>query len=491
MTNSLLLKNIKLFSIFTLACLLAQTEAADKQQNVLFIAVDDLRSQLKCYGYEKMVTPHIDSLAEEGVLFQNHYVSNPICIPSRAALLTSIRCERTRQAYGPSNWIELDGVQTIGRTFGDAGYMTASLGKVWHTRGDVPEDKADRFDVVWKRADSDIYADPEFSELRENLDYGDKEGVRKIKAKLPAAEGPLDVPDEAYGDGLMVPEVIKLMSQAVESKKPFMFILGFQKPHLPFNAPKRYWDLYDPESLPGTPTRENLPQDASKFQLRSNHELWKYADGFSKSAPPSGKAASRLLHAYAACISYVDTQIGKVLAELERLKIREQTIIVFWSDHGYQLGHLGSWTKLTNFEMTAGAPLIISAPGFSRGKKTTKVVESVDLFPTLLDLCSLSPLPLTDGVTLRPLLLNPENPDWNEPAFHVVRRGSNAVGLAVRDEKFRYIEWRKGWEQDSKVLEVELYDYSKHPEERINVADTPEYAVERQRLAQLLWSWKN
>ncbi|MEM6601828.1 MAG: sulfatase-like hydrolase/transferase, partial [Verrucomicrobiota bacterium] len=252
--------NYRLSYTLPLFCLMAwfgnlfphQAQAEKKRPNVLFIAVDDLRTQLHCYGDEKMVTPHIDSLAADGVLFKKHYVSNPICIPSRAALLTSIRCERTEQAYGPAKWIELDGVSTIGRTFGNAGYMTASLGKIWHTVGTLPEEKADQFDVIWKRADGDIYTDPKLSKLREELDYGDKARTREIKAQLPAAEGPFDVPDEAYGDGLMVPEVIKLMQQAVDSGKPFMFMVGFQKPHLPFNAPKKYWDLYDPADLPGT-----------------------------------------------------------------------------------------------------------------------------------------------------------------------------------------------------------------------------------------------
>ncbi|MEM1222086.1 MAG: sulfatase [Verrucomicrobiota bacterium] len=462
---------------------------ADSRPNVLFIAVDDLRSQLGCYGYEDMVTPHIDSLAADGVLFKQHYVSHPVCIPSRAALLTSLRSERTQQVYGPAMWVDVEGVQTLGRTFGDAGYTTASFGKVWHTSGEVDPSLEDRFDIVWKRSDDSIYADPTLSQLRVELDYGDKEGVRRIKGKLPAAEGPLDVPDEAYGDGLMVGETIKFIKQSVESEQPFMAVVGFQKPHLPFNAPKKYWDLYDPINPPGTPTRETLPEGASELELRTNHELWRYAEGFRLKKPPAGKDAQRLRHAYAACISFVDAQIGKILSEVDRLGIRGNTVIVFWSDHGYQLGHLGSWTKGTNLEMTAGAPLIISAPGFTQGAVTTRVVESVDLFPTLLDLCGLPPLQITDGTSLRPLLKEPMSEEWTYPGYHIVKRGGPPVGRAVRDERFRYVEWRKGWEQNSKIIDVELYDYQKHPEERINVADNPEYADERERLAQLLWEW--
>ncbi|MEM6655804.1 MAG: sulfatase-like hydrolase/transferase, partial [Planctomycetota bacterium] len=260
--------------------------------NVLFLAVDDLRSQLGCYGDEQMVTPNIDALAARGVLFQNHYVANPICIPSRAALLTSLRSERTRQVYGPSRWTKVSGVQTIGSTFSDAGYFTASLGKIWHTKGDVPAELEDRFDVAWKRTSDAIYADPEFSKIREQLDYGKRKDTQALKAKLPACEGPFDVDDEAYGDGQMTQEAIKLLRQASGQAEPFMFMVGFQKPHLPFNAPKKYWDLYDPESPPGEPELETLPKHGSRLQIRRNHELWRYREGFSLREPPAGAAAA-------------------------------------------------------------------------------------------------------------------------------------------------------------------------------------------------------
>ncbi|MEM0964890.1 MAG: sulfatase [Verrucomicrobiota bacterium] len=469
--------------ISAFACAPLAKAVADKRPNVLFIAIDDLRSQLGCYGYEDMVTPHIDQLAREGILFEQHYVSQPICIPSRAALLTSLRSERTKSNGG---WARVPGVQTIGRTFGDAGYFTASLGKIWHLSGGrFKESVLDRFDYEWGRSLDSRYATPELSAIWER----ENENSKKKKGQLPAAESPIDVPDEAYGDGLLAQEAIRVLDEAAQSGQPFFIMVGFYKPHLPFNAPKKYWDLYDPDNLPGTPELESLPEGASQFELRKRHDLWGYQEGFTFNNPPEGEEARHLRHAYAACVSFVDAQVGKVLAELDRLGLRDDTIVVLWSDHGYQLGHLGSWTKLTNFEMTAGSPLIISAPGYERGLKTKKIVESVDLFPTLLDLCGIAELQVTDGVTLRPLLEDPSSSEWNEPAFHSVNRGGK-VGRAVRDARFRYIEWRDGWEDSDQVLDVELYDYAKHPEERINVADNPEYRGERDRLAELLWTWQ-
>lgn len=478
------LKHILSFVLFGTIASSSSVLAADgARPNVLFIAIDDLRSQLGCYGDPRMITPNIDRLAESGVLFEQHYVSQPICVASRAALLTSLRAERTK---GNAGWAKVPGVQTIGRTFGDSGYFTAALGKIWHLAGGkFKESVLDRFDVEWTRPLESRYGDPQLSAIWEN----EEESSKKKKGKLPAAEDPIDVPDEAYGDGLLALESIKVMNQAAESGKPFFLMVGFYKPHLPFNAPKKYWDLYDPNNLPGTPELEDLPEGGSQFQLRKKHDLWGYQEGFTFKNPPAGETAQHLRHGYAACISYVDAQIGKVMAELDRLELTDNTIVVLWSDHGFQLGHLGSWTKLTNFEMTAGSPLIISAPGFAQGAKTKKIVESVDLFPTLLDLCGLEDLAITDGVTLRPLLENPSSSDWSEPAFHAVNRGGK-VGHAVRDERFRYIEWRSGWGESGKVLDVELYDFQKFPEERVNVAGNPEYQGERDRLAQLLWSWE-
>jgi iduronate 2-sulfatase len=455
--------------------------AEQPRPNVLFIAVDDLRSQLGCYGYADMKTPNIDRLANSSVLFEHHYVSVPICIPSRAGLLTGTRSERTRQTYGRSVWPKVTGIRTMGRTFGEAGYYTVSLGKIWHTMPGS-DNGGESFDVRRPSGDP-TYADPQLQHL-----LGKKD-------QLPAAEGPLDVPDEAYGDGLIANDAVRELGVGATSGKPFLLMVGFRKPHLPYNAPKKYWDLYDPDHPPGEPDQTELPEGAPALAAREMHELWKYREGFSFANPPAGEAARRLRHAYAACVSYTDALIGKVLAELDRLELRKNTIIVLWSDHGYHLGHLGQWTKLTNYETAANSPLLISAPGLRQGARCALPVETCDLFPTLLDLCGLPPLAVTDGTSLRPLLEDPQSAAWNRVAYHLVNRsgggrGKPIIGRAVRDTRFRYIEWHEGWEQTDRPVAVELYDYSPGaPGEARNLADDPALTDQRERLHRLLWNW--
>lgn len=481
------------FTLFLLGATLYGAEAKSVQPNILFIAVDDLRSQLGCYGYPDMKTPNMDQLAQDAVLFEHHYVSNPICIPSRAAMLTGTRSERTQQVYGPSLWPKVPGIRTMGTTFTKAGYHTVSLGKIWHIAPGTG-DGGEHFDVKSAEGKAADYADPKNRKLLESKN-------KETKSLLPAAEGPINVPDEAYADGELAARAVEELKIAAKTGKPFLFMVGFHKPHLPYNAPKKYWDLYDPQNPPGQPDRTTLPEGAPDFAARVKHELWAYKGGFNFENPPEGADAQRLRHAYAACVSFTDAQIGKVLAQLDQLGLRENTIIVLWSDHGYHLGHLGQWTKHTNYETAANSPLMISAPGFRRGAERSPLpVESCDLFPTLLDLCGLPPLAVTDGATLRPLLENPVNPEWNRVAYHVVDRyvplsdgvKRPLIGRAVRDNRFRYIEWHTGWTQGTHPVAIELYDYAPGaPGETRNLAGDPSLAEESERLHELLWNWES
>lgn len=469
------------------------TTGTPAHRSILFIAVDDLRSQLGCYGSADMKTPNIDRLAESSVLFERHYVSHAICIPSRAALLTGTRSERTHQTYGKAVWPRVPGIRTMGATFSDAGYHTVTLGKVWHLEPGSA-DGGERFDVKWSPPPSAFYADHENQKIVE-------EDSKAPLSMFPAFEGPLDVPDEAYADGLLANRTVQELAAAAKTGKPFLVMVGFYKPHLPFNAPKKYWDLYDAAKPPGEPDRTTLPEGAPEFAARPFNEVGSFKEKHSFDDLLVGDVARRLRHAYAACVSYTDAQIGKVLAELDRLGLRDNTIIVLWSDHGFHLGHLGEWSKHTNFETAANSPLVVSAPGFRRGpRRCRRPVETSDLFPTLLDLAGLEPLTVTDGASLRPLLENPANPAWERVVYHLVDRyallpdGTKCViiGRAVRDSRFRYIEWHKGWDQDDQPVAVELYDYSPGaPGETRNVATDPALAAQRERLHKLLWEWES
>ncbi len=464
-----------------------QTKSTDapvstKRPNVLFIAVDDLRPQLGCYGVDWMKTPNIDSLAVRGLRFDRHYVQFAVCIPSRVALLTSLRSERTHQIYGPHIWQNVPDVSTLGKVFGNAGYATVSLGKIWH--GKPADGDGDKFDEQWHPLS------PEYA-LTTEADTDTKSAAqqrseqKRVKQQHKEEGGGsfyemLDVPDETYRDGEMALVAIdRLKKLAANREKPFLLAVGFHKPHLPFVAPKRYWDLYDRASLP-LPPQPDYPKKAPT--IARNHGLNPWSNIESGSQAEYDEATIRhLIHGYCAGVSYTDAQIGKLLGTLRDLGIEQNTIIVLWGDHGWHLGDLHQWAKSTNFERATLSPLIVCAPGKQSGVGTSAIVETVDIFPTLVDLCGLPALPLTDGKSFAPLLDDPHQP-WKEAAYHVFNRAgeggkkkSPIIGFAVRTEKARYVEWHQGWSLDAPMVAREFYRYYPNkPDEISNAIDKPE-----------------
>lgn len=470
-----------------------QAQSSDERPNILFISIDDLRPELACYGVEGMHSPNIDKFAESGVLFEKHYVQMAVCIPSRVALLTSLRSERTQQVYGPNKWKDIEGVQTLGQVFTDAGYYTAAIGKIWHT---LERGKNDKFDLE-RNSYEDRFLYPENVRLNDEYNKIVREARSKGKKKpqlpfdqLPGITENPDVEDSAYNDGQTCDKAIEVLKKCAKMDRSFMLAVGFKKPHLPFNAPKKYWDLYREEDMP-LAKNQNYPKGMPKiaFNHNPNMEMYSYGD-----YPPydienktiDDRTARHLIHAYRAATSFADAQVGRLLDELDRLGLEENTIVILWSDHGFHLGESGMWSKHSNFEAAAHSPLIIRAPGWtSPGGRSEALVETVDLIPTMLDYCGLPPMPITDGKSLQPLLRDPAE-EGDGAAFHVYNRWGGRIGYAVRTDRYRLVSWRQGWSIYNEEIALELYDYETDPYETVNQADNPDYANEVKRLRKLL-----
>lgn len=467
------MKKKTLFTLLALCpfpvALAASNESPEAlRPNILFISVDDLRCSIGTYGDEVAKTPSLDKLVSEGARFDRHYVNFPICIPSRVALLTGARPERTRQAYGPHVWQKIEGIQPMGKFFKSQGYRTASLGKIWHWYEGKQDERFDEFD--WN------YYPPggnDFAVLPENRKSERRKAVSFERGEAPEA----DYPDVKITDTA----IAKLDELAKDLSKPFLLMVGYLKPHLPFNAPAKYWDLYDPSKLP-KPANPNFPVGAPDYAHNDYNDLAGYRDIPQAPEPLNRDVAENLVHGYYACVSFIDAQIGRLLEALEHFGLSDNTIVVLWSDHGWHLGDQSLWSKHTNFEIAARSPLIIRAPGVTRpGSAPTAIAESVDIFPTLVELCGIKPPSILDGDSLVPVLRDPDAPLPEQAAYHVVVRWVEVpgktwklpiVGRAVRNDRFRLIEWHKGWEK-GEVLARELYDYHADPNETRNLADDP------------------
>jgi iduronate 2-sulfatase len=461
----------------------SESTRAPERPNILFISIDDLRPELNCYG-APVHSPNIDKLASEGILFKNHYVHMAVCIPSRAALLTGLRPERTHQIYGPTVWTQVPGVKTWGNTFREAGYNSVALGKIWHTLDGI---KPDTFDLSWNGPGRYTYA-----EIASQEDW--------IKRKPNQAVTPItemaDVHDSAYIDGKVALKAILELNRLAKEEKPFMLAVGFVKPHLPFCSPKKYWDLYKEEEIDLAPNPDfpvNMPEIA--FANHPNFFDYTYGDypPFEKGKPMPEKTAKHLRHAYRAATSYIDAQVGIILEELKSLGLDKNTVVVLWGDHGFHLGDTGFWSKHYNFEWGAHSPLIIKVP-WSKQKniKTTALVETVDIFPTLLELCGIPELDVFDGTSMVPLLNDPTI-QWKKAVYHVFNRWKSIdgkrqiiVGHAVRTDRYRFISWRVGWGLKGDEVASELYDYEKEPYETRNLADDQEYSDIRREMEKLL-----
>lgn len=526
---------------YLLIMTLALSASAAEKPNILFIAVDDLRPELGCYGSEIAVTPNLDALAGEGLLFNRAYCQQAICSPSRASLMTGARPDTIgvteNYTYFRDNNPE---IITLPQHFRANGYETVNCGKIYHGKFNDP-------DKSWSRPPARNKLPKEMSgpigvggyALKENRELvAEKKKRFGTDAHSALLKGPAyeaaDVPDQVFEDGYNTDLAIVTMQEMVQnSERPFFIGLGYKKPHLNFVCPKRYWDLYDADQIPaGTYTDAPAGGAAmglhASFELRTRHGIPKYG--------PIGPELSRtLLHGYLACTSYVDAQIGRMIAALEEAGVRDNTIIIVWGDHGWHLGDMGIWGKATNYEIAARVPLMIWTPEMPdqhRGSKTNALVELVDMYPTLVELAGLKPPGHLEGHSFVPLLENPKrawktaafsqypNPalrEWaanpitpdmrklffgpliNDVEAAIIRQQKDKwdrelfekdlMGYTMRTDRYRLVVWKDAKKQNAEPLYLELYDHREDSQETQNIA-MRRPVVLKQLLAQFASGWE-
>ena len=440
-----------------------------RRPNVLLICVDDLKPVLGCYGDKIAKTPNIDRLAGQGVLFESAYCNQAVCSPSRNALLTSLRPQTLGIYDLATNFRRSrpDAV-TMAQHFQQNGYITQALGKVFHVGHGNAEDEVSWTVPHWrpKASQYQLAASQDNKRTSNNGPRG-------------TATESADVADEAYGDGQIAVEAATRISAAAEDKdQPFFIACGFLKPHLPFVAPKKYWDLYDPKTVP-MPQVTDVPKNVPSYAPQFGGELRQYSD-MPREGSVSEEDTRRLIHGYYAATSYTDAQIGRVLDALDASGARNNTIVLLWGDHGWHLGDHGMWCKHTNYEQATRIPLIISSPGCAAGQKSQALIETVDVYPTL---CELAGLPARDGLDGLSAAATLKSPDvqTRESVIHVYPRGER-LGRAIRTNRFRMVEWKVPG-ADASEVEYELYDYENDPLETFNIAGSnPEVLAKLQAI---------
>lgn len=423
---------------------------ADAGPNVLFLICDDLNCDLACYGHAAVRSPNIDRLARRGVRFERAYCQYPLCGPSRASFMTGMYPDQTlihRNAIRIRQ--RLPDVITMSQLFRRHGYTAARVGKIYHYN--VPADIG-----------NDGHDDPASWSYKFNPRGRDKDDEPDIFSLIPGRFGgtlswlAADGTDLEQTDGIGATEAIKLLGQYAERKTPFFLAVGLYRPHTPYVAPKRYFDMYPPEKIvvPRNPPGylDTLPAPARRSITRKREQLNLPHD-----------LARRATQAYYASTTFADAQVGRVLDALKRLGLSENTIVLFTSDHGYHMGEHGHWQKTTLFENAARVPLIISVPGMkTAGRSTPLPVEMVDFYPTLARLCGLPVPEHLSGVSLKPVL-----EDINAtPRRSALTQYTN--GYSLRTARYRYTEWGPDGSQGN-----ELYDHAADPKELVNLAGRP------------------
>ena len=518
------MKNKILINLLIVLCLLnvSTSSAQDKSRpNVLFIAIDDLKPILGCYGNKMIKTPNIDRIAKNGTVFLSNYCQQAVCGPTRASIMTGMRPDYTKVWDLKTKMRDINpDILSIPQYFISQGYTTQGIGKVYDIRCVDKDLDKPSWSVPYYQTDKTLYSkqtgepainyyqNPTTKELaKKSLQEAYAKGLKGEAATTdalirvkPSVES-MDVPDDAYTDGVHAKMAKNILIGLSKKREPFFLAVGFSKPHLPFVSPKKYWDLYDRSKMPLAPFQQTA-ENAVAIAYHNAGELRAYTDidpietytdqklGLSLSV----EKQKELIHGYYAAISYTDAQLGIVLNTLDSLGLTNNTIIVIWGDHGWHLGDHNLWCKHSNFENAARAPLIISAPGIKSSSVKTQT-EFVDIFPTLCDLAKLKIPERLDGKSLLPAMKKPSTVVKEFSVSQYPRSGEGSeserlgyaegefMGYSIRTSQFRYTIWMKSkWRTNqlfNKDLMVgsELYDYHKDPLEKVNVANKNEYSV--------------
>ncbi len=463
------LRFFRRLAVIALACAGVCSHAAEKL-NVLFIAADDMNNDLGVYGDKRVRTPHLDRLAKMGVRFDRAYCQQPLCGPSRASLMTGLRPD-TLDMHTLAHELRKKNpdVVTLGQLFRNNGYFSARAGKIYHY-GNPKQIGTDANDdpATWDERYNPAGIDKQHED--KIINHGPNKGLGISMAWWDPVSR-----DEEHTDGMVASKIIELVGK--KKDEPFFLAAGFFNPHCPYVAPKRYFDMYplDEITIPDLQAAKEDLKDVPPMAIQRDTKNWPY---YFKDI--TVEEARKCKQAYYACNTFVDAQVGRLLDALDKHNLMGKTIIVFCSDHGYFLGEKGLWYKRKAFERSARMPLIIAAPGLSRNKATGKPVELLDLYPTLADLCGLTPPSNLEGQSLRPLLTNPMQAVWNKAAVTQVWHNRNAWGYSIRTERWRYTEWLQG------KAGRELYDHANDPDETINLAPLPDHLDIADRLARRL-----
>jgi iduronate 2-sulfatase len=447
--------------------------------NVLFLAVDDLRPELGCYGNGLIRTPNLDRLAVRSLVFDRAYCQQAVCGASRASLLTGLRPDTTRVWGNDEHYRDtVPGAVTLPERFKQAGWRTRSFGKILHGKMSDPPSWTDPPWPEGERQAGMQYVDTERLAEMLRASPGREfrgEEIPTLTWKKREAVQAYAGPDDAQQDGQAATRAIAALREWRDER--FFLAVGFLKPHLPFTAPKKYFDMYDPRELPAIPFPAR-PDGAPDLAFTRSQELRGYTD-IPNDGPIPAEKARELIHGYYAAVSYMDAQAGRVLDELDRLGLTEKTVVVLFGDHGFHLGEQDLWAKSNTYELDNRAPLILRVPGMAaQGAHCERLVEFVDIYPTLCEACGVEPPEGLEGLSLMPLAAEPARP-WKSAAFSQFPRpypGSanwKQMGYSIRTERHRYTEWV---DRERRLLERELYDYEVAPSETVNLAGRPEQA---------------